>query len=183
MKTSSNKGKFKANMERLPVYKRLSMFKYDPEMLRMSAMNKTRITMNYNVCQILIKTFCWCCPGNKAVLRQKLYDRGYKNLSYDMNILTYIRKMHEVDIIKHLIFNENEICLLNFISKPSVSLVSKNEISDSLQQKFDVEFNKEEIDKLHKSFHDIIVNDRQTESDRKLLKIVASEIDNLTVDF
>lgn len=163
-----------------PIFRKLSRNVVDKDNSD-SPYKTEQITMNYNVCQILLKTFCCCFQGKKYRMKQKLFERGYKKFSYDMDILTYIRKMHEMDILKYLILNAQQITLFNFLSKPSVSLLSNNELIDSLPEKFDVKFNKEEIDALHNNFNEMIVCNYQSKFDKKLLTLVASEIDNLTM--
>ena len=90
--------------------------------------------------------------------------------------------MHEIDIIKHLILDDNQVSLFNFSAKPAVSSVSKSNIIESLTEKFNIDFNDEEIDKLYNSFCNIALSKRKSEIDLKLLKITASEIDNLIAD-
>jgi hypothetical protein len=175
-----NRRKTKSHTDKVPIFQKLSKNKVDPEMVKI-VKSREKIAMNYNVCQILVKTFCCCFQGKRDKMKQRLFERGYKKFSYDMDILTYIRKMHEIDILKYLLFNNQQTSLFNFVSKPSVSLISKNELIDSLPEKFDVKFNKNEIDLLHKYFHEMIVSNYQSKFDKKLLKLVASEIDNLTM--
>lgn len=146
-----------------------------------SSYKKDQVIMNYNIWQILLKLFCPCFQNKRYKNKEKLFERGYKKFSYDMNILTYIRKMHEMDILKYLILNEQEITLFNFLSKPSVSLISQNMLIESLSEKFNVKFNKEEIDTLHKNFNKLSVSNDQSKFEKKLLTLVTSEIDNLTM--
>jgi hypothetical protein len=91
--------------------------------------------------------------------------------------------MHEIDILKYLLLNDKQIYLFNFISKPSVSLLSKHEMSSTMEQKFSTNFTKEEIDKMHESFTDLVKREWKREIDIKLLKMVASEVDHLTYDY
>jgi hypothetical protein len=181
--SASNLRGIKLSTMKTPVYRRYSKNKLDPEMIKMTNITKgEQVIMNYNVCQILIKTLCFCCQSNKGKMKQRLYERGFKKIINDMDVLNYIRKMHEIDILKYLLLNKKQISLFNFISKPSVSLVSKNQLIDSFQEKFDVKFNKDDIDTLDKNFHEIINIENHSRFDKKLLKVVASEIDNLIMD-
>lgn len=176
--------KFSNNMK-VPVFRKYSKNKLDPEIIKMTRISKEnlqQVSMSYNVCQIILKTICCCCRTSKTKVKEKLYDRGYKKILNDMDVLTYIRKMHEIDILKYLLLNKKQISLFNFISKPSVSLQSKTQIIDAFQEKFEVKFNKDEIDILDKNFHEMIRRENPSRFDKKLFKLVASEIDNLIID-
>ena len=141
-----------------------------------------KIRMNYNVCEIIMKYVCGCCPNDKQKLKTNLYNQGYKKFSYHMDILSFIRKMHEIDIIKYLVLDENHTTLFKFISKPSISLASKNPIIDNFHKKIISDFNKKEIEGLNKSFYELSNNPQRNEFDTRLLKIVGFEIDNLIAE-
>lgn len=98
-----------------------------------------------------------------------------------MNITSYLKKMHKIDLIKYLVLSEKQVDLFNFVSKPSVSLIGTNQLTESLIEKFNLKFNKDDIDKLFISFNDLLDVNNKSEIDNKLLKIVASEIDHLTI--
>ena len=78
--------------------------------------------------------------------------------------------MHEIDIMKDLLLDEKQIHLFNFVSKPSVSLMSKNEVVETLQEKFNTDFNKEEIDNLYDIFHEMANFEIKSEIDKKPYK-------------
>ncbi len=163
----------------IPTYKKLSQFRVDPQRNSPKSLKKAHIKMDFNVCQIILRYLCFCCLNKKLRLKRELYDHGNMKFIKHMSIISFIRKMHEIDLIKDLILDEKQVALFNFVSKPSVSLLSKNEIIETLQDKFNTDFNKEEIDHLHDTFHKMAEYEIKSHMDTKLLLIVASEIDHL----
>jgi hypothetical protein len=163
----------------IPTFKKLSQFKVDPQRYSRKSLKRANIKMDFNVCQIILRNLCFCCLYKKLRLKRELYDHGYMKFLKHMSVISFIRKMHEIDLIKDLMLDEKQVTLFNFVSKPSVSLLSKNEIIETLQEKFNTEFNKEEIDHLYDTFHKMAEYEIKSEMDKKLLLIVASEIDHL----
>jgi hypothetical protein len=98
-----------------------------------------------------------------------------------MNVLTYVKKIQEIDILKYLLLDENQLSLLNFLSKPSVSLMNNNMEYENLLQDFNVNIDKGEIDNLSSSYNAIISKEQQTSFDKKLIRMFTYEIDNLVL--
>lgn len=143
---------------------------------------KENVIMHFSVWEIVIKFVCFCCPNRKIKSKCQLMNKGYEKLNYNMNVLTYIRKMQEIDILKFILLNKDQITLLNFLSKPSVSLVSNNELIESLYKIFNVEINKSEVDKIGDAINNMFLRDHISDVDKKLLELVNSEIYNLVSD-
>jgi hypothetical protein len=99
-----------------------------------------------------------------------------------MNVISYITKMNDMDLLKYLFLNRQQIDLFNFLSKPSVSLTSRFELTEALQEKFSSDFNKEEINRMYSSYNSLTANINPGELDRKLMNIVISEVERLTCD-
>jgi hypothetical protein len=164
----------------------LSSFKLQPKNLFKHTLFRENLKMHYNECEILAKSICCCFLSQRQKLKKELYEFGYAQYSHHMSILSYLRKMHEIDILKYILLDEKQTTLFNFVSKPSLSLLNNNDFVDKLKMKFDSDFNKEEIDNVYKSFLEI-ANFPQSKKDCKdinikLLNYVASEIDHLTVE-
>lgn len=122
---------------------------------------------------------CICFRSYEEKYKTEIFKKGKKMIKYHMNILSYIRKMQEIDILKYLLLDDDQIKLFNFLSKPSVSLIDKKDIYDNLVQKFNVDINREEIDKIYGSFKDLSNKNILSDVDKKLLKFFSDEVENL----
>ena len=54
-------------------------------------------------------------------------------MEYYFDIYTYFKKIQEIDILKYLLLDKNQVKLFNFLSRPSVSLAYSD--SDEIYQK------------------------------------------------
>jgi hypothetical protein len=142
--------------------------------------NLTSLKIRYSVTELLLRTFCPCFMNRKQNLKNKLFSHGYNKFNYHMSVISYIRKMHEMDIMKYLMLNKNQINLFNFLSKPSVSNTSKTELTETLKEKFSCNFNEQEINRMYQSYQQMSRNPDSNEVDRKLMGIVISEVERLT---
>jgi hypothetical protein len=176
-----NDKKYLQPLGAIPKYKIRSSIKMNVENQKLINLNNKSFNIEYNTCEIIAKyIFCQCCKHRKFKVKSKLHKKGKQKLHYAMDILTYIRKVQEVDILKFLLLNKDQMILFNFLSKPSVSLVSDHETIDSLiQRNNNIEINPDEVDRIHSSFNALFHQNKKSDVDMKLIDMFSSEIDNL----
>jgi hypothetical protein len=127
----------------------------------------------------LIKAKC-CCKKFKT--RKKILKAGQHKMNFYLDVLTYIKKMQEIDILKYLLLSADQLCLFNFLSKPPVS---SNDISSEIYKEFEMEqrknltLSKEEILQMHECYYNILKQDRLTNEEKKLVNLVDAEIDGI----
>jgi len=114
-------------------------------------------------------------------IRERIHDIAFKKFNDEMDIYSYIKKMREIDILKYLTMNNDQIHLVNMVSKPSFSLKSKNSILESFQSVFASKFDIQEVERIHKRFNNIFLKRNINDLDRKILNIASTEIDNIII--
>lgn len=93
--------------------------------------------------------------------------------------MTYLRKMHEIDLLKYLLLEEYQIDLLNFISKPSVSLLHKSDIFESMSRKMNTDIDNTEVDNIFECYNTIKEKKNPKNIDIKLLRLFKNEVETL----
>ncbi len=73
------------------------------------------------------KIFCCGCNRKKS----ELYYKADKKIDHYFDIVSYFKKMHEVDVLKYMLLDENSLKLMNFVSKPGVSHTGINSLKNS----------------------------------------------------
>lgn len=139
----------------------------------------SELVMNFSVWEIILKTVFCCCPAKTMQVKNELLKKGEEKFLQHMDILSYVRKMQELDLLKYLLLNQEQITLLNFLSKPSVSLINRKDIFQTISQKSNIDINFEEIDKIHSAFNKIFDNKIKSAIDTRLIDVVSYEIDSL----
>jgi hypothetical protein len=138
-----------------------------------------------NPYRIGIKDICLlicCCRSIKK--KKIIYTNAEKKFNYNIDLVTFMMKMQEIDIIKYLLLDENTLTLMNFISKPSVSLTN-NKIRDKIYKKFfstDFEkfaLNHNNIDELKNSYLKLIKKNEHTLVEKKLIELFELQINEI----
>ena len=66
-----------------------------------------------------LNDICCGCWKKDIDKKKKYFDNACSVLYYYMDVITYIKKMIEIDIIKDYLFSKDEIKLISFISNPN----------------------------------------------------------------
>ena len=96
-----------------------------------------------------------------------------------------MKKMQEIDIIKYLLLDINTLNLMNFISKPSVSLSQSFEHETKEHKKFfdisedAVELTEENLKVLKKSYLNIISKPRLSLLEKRILELFDKQIKDI----
>ena len=86
--------------------------------------NNSGKPISFNSYEIILR---YCpCKTKKFTLKQKLHKKASKKMDYYFDIFTYVKKMQEIDLIKYLLLDKDQVKLFNFISKPSISMSYSN---------------------------------------------------------
>ncbi len=120
-----------------------------------------------------------CCKKDKHFQNQEiLFEKGLERYLYNLDIFTYFTKTREIDILKHILLTSNQRALLDFLSKPSISLIIKDSESPLTKSLNIFDNTLSNIENFYSSF--VNCNNeylkKRTESHEKLLKLTAYEL-------
>lgn len=125
--------------------------------------------------EILLHVFC--CGRCKDVEKKgKVFESANKIFHKNLDVINYMKKMQEIDIMKFLILDNETLDLMNFLSKPSVSIGQKP-VSDTEYFKFfypsekvnSITFNN--IDDLKISYDKIIKRAHHSNIESRILRL------------
>ena len=120
-----------------------------------------------------------CCKKDKHFINKEImFERGLERYLYNLDIFSYFSKMREVDILKHILFSPEQKILIDFLSKPSISLIINNKESPLAPSLNSFENNEDGINNLYNSF--VKCNKhflkRKNENHNKLLELTSYEL-------
>ncbi|EAS06425.1 transmembrane protein, putative (macronuclear) [Tetrahymena thermophila SB210] len=143
--------------------------------------------IKFNLIKYLWNTWkCWgCCRSTES----KLINYASNKIFDHLDLLNIIKKLIEVDKLKQLLLNEDQIKLFEYLPKPVLIIDDyKNKVDD--QSKF-VKENKKELsspnqqmdrkqsfDSVKKSYFNIIRKKARSIIDKKILKMLDPEVKN-----
>jgi hypothetical protein len=129
----------------------------------------------------IIKNSVHCTKINK---KNVLFKMAEKKVKYYMDVLTYIKMMGELDLIKDIIFNESQRHLFDFLAKPLLDNDKKNA---KLDKNYYMNINRKaftidskEIEGLYKCYKKVKTQDLKiSESNQRLIKMIDEEVEKM----
>jgi len=100
--------------------------------------NNSNISINKNPYQIYAKDIfsrLFCCKLFKSSKKHIIFENAERKFNHNLDMVIYMKKMQELEIIKYLLLDKNTLQLVNFISKPCISMSPKS-IEDSEYKMF-----------------------------------------------
>lgn len=82
-------------------------------------------TLKLSTWDVLMK-YLLCKLYKKKKFENHVYNEGQKKLNYYLDVLTLIKKSQELELIKRIIFSKDQQNLINFLSKPLISVFDLN---------------------------------------------------------
>jgi hypothetical protein len=123
------------------------------------------------------------CRNKSLGIKNQLYERATQKLNYYFDVFTYIKKMQEIDIIKYLLLDQDQVKLFNYISKPSVSLSysDSDDIYQNVQKNREVKIRMRigELEEIIESYK--LLKNRDDSINNRLFYLFDYEIDHLIV--
>lgn len=119
-----------------------------------------------------------CCNSSYKKKKEReniLYSLAKIDIFSTIDILNFLKKMREVEIMKYALFSLDEIKLVQFLSKPSYSLnLNRNDFPlNEMNEVFD--FSREKIEGLYNSFENVYRDERSNKTEN-LLKLTSYEL-------
>ena len=146
---------------------------------------KEKITKNVKLfpltkIQNIYATIFSCC-NDLQKKRYEIIKKAESKIHYYLDICSYIKKMQEIDLIKYCMFDNEQINLFDFLSKPPIKIGNENEefIYQEFQknQKVVKRLGKKEMNLIYNSYINIRNKKEVCFEDIKLLRLVKAEVD------
>jgi len=146
------------------------------EKIRIKNKLKKPIYFNFNFFEICFRPLCALFRCRKK--KYELYDKSFQNINNHLNIFFYLKLIQEIEIIKTLTFNEFQIGIINFISKPMMSHDLNFNIPEAkdLEEMFDQELDLGNVLAAYENILQVNLNN----IDYKLIELLRFELKTLT---
>jgi hypothetical protein len=139
------------------------------------------LTLPFKICESMIIYICVCCMTKQLKLKKTLYERGQKKLFIQLDILTYLEKINQIELCNNVLMNQKQVKLIHFLSKPNISIYNKSsDIFDELYKNNHYNFlYQNQIDSVFKYYLSLKKKLNKTPYEERLLKIAQIQIDNM----
>ena len=127
------------------------------------------IKNTYNIFELFITQFFGCCLLNNLNIKNSAINKAKKILFKKLDVIKYIRNMILFERINQTNINDNEKILMNFFSRPIISVYSKEEKNEFEQ--FYENYEDKDFDNYYEQIIELANKSKKEEKDIKLLSI------------
>jgi hypothetical protein len=126
--------------------------------------------------------FIFCCKSNNK--NKKIFDNAEKKFNHNIDLVTFMKKMQEIEILKFLLLDRDTLRLMNFISKPCISLSNKEIDDEEYKEFFDINDNviimtHKNIDGIKESYDKILKKEKISFTEERILKLFGLHIEEI----
>lgn len=137
----------------------------------------TAYKLKFNFCEIIKIVFCKKCLRDNLKTKVFLYKKSHKSLNEFLDISEIIHKLEEVDKLKLILLNHEQVAMFQFLSKNLCTLHSVEAMKSELNEYKELIKDKEKLLSLILDYKNKL-NDDPTEIDAKLFNLLNEEIKN-----
>jgi hypothetical protein len=129
--------------------------------------------------EIFMSNFCFW--NKKLKFGTHLINKSKQKINYYMDILTYIKKMQEIDLLKFILLNPEQLQIFNFLSTPAVIINdNRTDVFKQLQEEINNKdcLDKLQVEKIYNSYSSMVSQGKHKSIDKKLIQLFNNELDN-----
>jgi hypothetical protein len=159
-------------------------FSYKKYNILENKINKKKNNLSANVIpnlslscyETIIILICPFIGTNKLKKKNLLLKNGKKKIFETLDILTYLKNLQQIQVLNYILFEEYQINLIEFISKPCISLVNKYSNENYIEKKNDENL---EIEKFFNCYKVLIKKKNKNNIEKKLSDTIEKEMKTL----
>jgi len=137
------------------------------------------IKYSFNVGEIIFSSLFPLCLLGRLKLKNKLNNKAIEFLYYKLDIIVYLRNMILFDIINNTMLDQHKIHIINFVSRPllSLNINENNEKHDS--NIFYRNYNEGDFDKFYNGYKELVQKQNKENIEIKLVSITEQKLNEL----
>ena len=144
---------------------------------------KKKFIYRISTAQIIKSIYCTCF-SHKLKKKKKFYDLCKENINNYLDINNYIKSVQDINLLKYIIFDFDQLLLFNYLERKAVKLNDKkeNKIYDRYKKKIESKwvYNRNESDEVYTTFKRICKKRQINFEDIKLIRLLNAEVDYLS---
>ena len=90
--------------------------------------------------------------------------------------------MQQLDLLCYILLNPKELNMINFISKPSISLVNEIDLYQKILLKYNANISQKEINEFVDFVKILINKNKKTKVENNLLNLATAQLNNFIFD-
>jgi hypothetical protein len=135
--------------------------------------------IKHNFFEIIIYFIFPCCSCKKLNEKNILFDKGKKQLFFQLDILSYLRKAQQIELINYVLLEPGESIVLEFLSKPLISYSKHNNIYKKIALGYNKISESKEIVNFVKYYNYLFNKKNKSNIEKRLLNLSTTQIKSI----
>lgn len=141
--------------------------------------NSNQIGVNMNFFEIIIKCLFPCIKWKQNQIKRKLFNSGFHKLCFQLDVLTYLKKIQEIELIKYILLEPTMYNMIHFLAKPSISVCNQKNPFDYLELQYNVDVDEKETNDFYEYLKHLSEKPNKTDSEKRLIDFSILQLNNL----
>ena len=134
---------------------------------------------SFNLLEVILSLIFPCCLKGRLKRKNKLNDKAIKILYSKLNIILYVRNMILIDIINQTILDDKTKHIINFLSRPILSLEKNNLDNSEVKDIFYEGYKEKDFEKFYEGFLEFIKKPNKENKEKKLISLSKKQLKEL----
>ena len=131
-------------------------------------LDPSKIEYDFNICEVLGASIFKCCQSKELQIKYNLNEKANSILSSKLDIVLYVRNMILFDIMNETLLSVGYKDIMNFLSRPIISLKGKEENVFSI---FYHGYKSSDFDKFYNGINDLSQKMNKAREEKELLAL------------
>ena len=129
---------------------------------------KSKVENDFNIFEVIISQFLCCLMSKNLKLKNSANEKASEILFKQMDINTYVRNMILFNIMNQTIIDGRQKVILNFLSRPLISVEQKNK---NTFDEFYKNYKEKDFNKYYDQIQELVQKQKKEEREEKLISI------------
>ena len=127
-----------------------------------------KINYNFNLFEAIFVSFCFCCLTKKLDRKNNINEKANDVIFKKLDLVLFVRNMILFDIINDMMLSWNKRNIINFLSRPVISL---NNDEEYRSPEFYQDYNRNDYERFSQSIYDMAQEPQKGIEEKKLIAL------------
>ena len=128
-------------------------------------------SIKHNCYEMIIYFICPYCAFKKLKEKNILFKKGKKQLFFQLDIITYLRKVQQIELLNYILLDPGKKIILDFLSKPLISYNKENNFYNKIALGYSNNITENEIENFIKYYKDLFCKENKDNIEKRLFKL------------
>lgn len=153
-----------------------NMEEYSSENVRTKKKKNYKVQNDFNILEIIITQFFKCCMCTDMKLKNDANEKAYEYLYKKLDVSNFVRNTIVFDIMNRTMINSTQKSIINFLSRPVISINKKNK--ENFEELYK-NYREKDFNKFCDNVYEIVEKSKKEKRGDKLITFVNEQLGSL----